>query len=214
MTARIWQVLHVEDLLWTATTAIVGASGADLLDTSAGRGFLAAASIVFLIAGATAPPIDRRARLFALVPAVIIPDAVLRGEPPAIRIAFVIAAAALVGFALLQDGRWVRLPPRARRVMTWPYLTAMGDFVGALLGRGVDPNAAHPLLVGRTTGETCFRIALALGALLPIVYAAFVAAPRAVGADDRAPWRTWAYRYLVALAGAASAVAIAGVTTR
>lgn len=48
----------------------------------------------------------------------------------------------------------------------------------------------------------------------PLLYAAFVATPRIVGADDRAPLRTWIYRYGVAVGGAASGVLAAGVIRR
>lgn len=206
---RIWTV---EDLIWSLWLLVLSPAAGELfLEGGRATFFLVVVAVAFALAMLTGDGVQREARPYSMLlgvgSCIILVDAGFRQleAPQAMHMGVAIAAMVLVPLLWWQHRRgrpWLRISPLVRRALVWPYLMAAAEqftgFAEALVG----PSDLRPL-PRETIGELIFFHAFVYAAILPLVYFAFVAAPRRiVHRDDDAGLGAWALRYGFGLATA------------
>lgn len=210
--AQLLRSWTVEDLIWWLWLLVLSPAAGELfLEGGRATFFLVVVAIAFALAMLTGDSVQREARPYSMLlgigSCIVLVDAGFRqlDAPQAMHMGVAIAAMLLAPLLWWQHRRarpWIRVSPLVRRALVWPYLMAAAEQFSGFAEALVGPNDLQPL-PNETTGELVFFHAFVYLAVLPLIYFAFVAAPRrVVHGDDEASFATWVLRYALVLATA------------
>jgi hypothetical protein len=206
---RIWTI---EDVIWWAWLLVLSpAAGGLFLEGGRATIFLSVAAIAFALAMLTGDGVEREARPYSMLlgigSCIILIDAGFRQlhAPNEFNIALAIITLQLVPMLWWQHRRgrpWIRVRSFTRRVLVWPYLMVAAEQFSGFAEGLVGPSGLDPASKG-SVAEEIFVVVLIYAGVLPLIFFAFVAAPRrVVHRDDEATFRGWVLRYLLGLATA------------
>lgn len=213
---RVAGVLALEDLVWAGWLAVLRPIGELFVAGEPGGWFLIGASVGFWAAALLGGRGQARGpgivTVMSLGVCTIMIDAGLKqvGAPPSALILHTVAVVALAIAAVWQHvatngGAWARVPQWVRRGLSWPMLMVLADMFSGLMVALVEPQGWGQ----ESLGEAVFTIALLFAAIMPVVFAFFVVAPRVtIRPEAEASFGTWALRYVWAVAWALAAMMI------